>query len=127
MTDREDLIRDVRCSYKAKAGRKKGLIFRSYDGMEVGIRTFNYDVISSKGLFSGYWTDPRPTWSERTIISRILASKDCQEWDTLDEKELIAVCRFLQEVIGAKGGEQRFESVIPKRHIRKGCHNVQGK
>ena len=81
---------------RVKIGRKKGLLMRSYEGMEVGIRTYNFDVISKAGFRSGYWTDPEPKFAERTIVSRIVDNEECQEWDTLDDRTLSECLRFLQ-------------------------------
>lgn len=69
----------------------------SYESMEVGIRTYNYYVISQEGLYVGYWTDPKPRLADRTIISRIIESEECQGWDSLDDKMLREILSFLMQ------------------------------
>jgi hypothetical protein len=97
MSEQERLIGRIRSLCRVKIGRKKGLLMRSWDGMDVGIRTYNFDVISKSGFFSGYWTGPRPKLAERTIVSRIVDNEECQEWDTLDDQELRRCLRFLED------------------------------
>jgi hypothetical protein len=96
MFERERMIEGIRNLCRLKIGRKKGLLMRSYEGMEAGIRTYNFDVISRAGYFSGYWTDQRPQLAERTIVSRIVDNEECQEWDTLDDQTLRECLRFLR-------------------------------
>jgi len=92
----QTIIDEIRKLYREKIGRRKGVIMRSYEGMEVGIRTYNFDVLSKDGLYFGYWTDQKPKYSDRTIISRIVDSEDCQEWDALDDDQLRECREFLR-------------------------------
>jgi hypothetical protein len=96
VSERERMLEKIHNLCRVKIGRKKGLLMRSYEGMEVGIRTYNFDVISKAGFRSGYWTDSEPKFAERTIVSRIVENEECQEWDTLDDQTLSECLRFLQ-------------------------------
>ena len=97
MSERDKTIEEIRKLCRVKIGRKKGLLMRSYEGMEVGIQTYNYDVLSSEGYFSGYWTGQRPKLADKTIVNRIVDTEDCQECDTFENKELQEFLRFLRE------------------------------
>jgi len=97
MTERKGTIDEIRKLYRAKLGRRRGVVMRAYEDTEVGIRTYNFDVLTQDGVFSGYWTDPEPEFAERTIVSRIIATEDCQEWDTLDDDELGDCLEFLRQ------------------------------
>ena len=96
MTDTDTLVEEIRRLCKSTIGRKKGLLMNSYESMEVGIRMYNYDVLSRDGFYSGYWTDQEPKISDGTIVSRIVASEDCQEWESLDDNQLNACLQFLK-------------------------------
>lgn len=67
---------------------EKGVIIDSYEGIEVGIRTYNYDVITKDGFYSGYWTDSEPELSESEIISSIIEDEDCEYWEDMDDADL---------------------------------------
>jgi len=96
LTKKEGLIHEIRSLYRTKLGRKKGVVMRSYKGMEVGIRTYNFEILAQDGIYSGYWTEPKPKLAERTIACRIVDTEDCQEWETLNEDELKNCIEFLQ-------------------------------
>ena len=67
---------------------EKGVIIDSYEGIEVGIRTYNYDVITKDGFYSGYWTESEPGISDPEIISSIVESEDCEYWVDMDDADL---------------------------------------
>ena len=81
----------LNCIQKMFASRppdEKGVIIDSYEGIEVGIRTYNYDVITKDGFYSGYWTDSEPELSESEIISSIIEDEDCEYWEDMDDADL---------------------------------------
>lgn len=97
MDDAKAIIDDIRKLCREKLGNGKGVIIRSWEGMEVGIKTFNFEVLGNDGLYYGYWTDQKPEYSESTVISQIIDSEDCQEWETLDDDQLVECRDFLRQ------------------------------
>ena len=97
MADREEMIEQMPKLYKVKYGRKKGVVIDYHEGQEVGIHTYNYDVLTPHGIYYGYWTDSKPDYAERTIVSRIVGSEECQDWDQLDDEAIEECFSLLQE------------------------------
>ena len=88
MSRREETLKHIQKLFASLPSEADGIIIDSYEGMEVGIRTYNYDVITRDGFYSGYWTDSEPELSESEIISSIIEDEDCEYWDDMDDADL---------------------------------------
>jgi hypothetical protein len=84
----KETLNRIQKMFASRPPYEKGVIIDSYEGIEVGIRTYNYDVITKDGFYSGYWTDSEPELSESEIISSIIEDEDCEYWDDMDDADL---------------------------------------
>ena len=84
----KETLNRIQKMFASRPPYEKGVIIDSYEGIEVGIRTYNYDVITRDGFYSGYWTDSEPELSESEIISSIIEDEDCEYWDDMDDADL---------------------------------------
>lgn len=87
MSRREEPLKHIQKLFASLPSEADGIIIDSYEGMEVGIRTYNYDVITRDGFYSGYWTESEPELSEFEIISSIIESEDCDYWGDMDDTD----------------------------------------
>ncbi|MBT6011671.1 MAG: hypothetical protein HOG80_09835 [Candidatus Marinimicrobia bacterium] len=87
MSRREETLKHIQKLFASLPSEADGIIIDSYEGMEVGIRTYNYDVITRDGFYSGYWTESEPELSESEIISSITASEDCEYWEDMEKAD----------------------------------------
>ena len=87
MSRREETLKHIQKLFASLPSEADGIIIDSYEGMEVGIRTYNYDVITRDGFYSGYWTESEPELSEFEIISSIIESEDCDYWGDMDDAD----------------------------------------
>ena len=84
----KETLNRIQKMFASRPPYEKGVIIDSYEGIEVGIRTYNYDVITKDGFYSGYWTDSEPELSESEIISSIIEDEDCEYWEDMDDADL---------------------------------------
>ena len=84
----KETLNRIQKMFASRPPYEKGVIIDSYEGIEVGIRTYNYDVITKDVFYSGYWTDSEPELSESEIISSIIEDEDCEYWDDMDDADL---------------------------------------
>ena len=83
----KETLNRIQKMFASRPPYEKGVIIDSYEGIEVGIRTYNYDVITRDGFYSGYWTESEPELSESEIISSITASEDCEYWEDMEKAD----------------------------------------
>jgi len=98
MSECEDMIREIRKLYRTKLGRKKGVIMDESESQEVGIWMYHYEVLGRSGLYYGHWTEAKPKLADRTIVSRIVDTEDCEQWESLDEERLCDCLDFLSSI-----------------------------
>lgn len=89
MTNHKETLNHIQKLFASLPSDVEGIIIDSYEGMEVGIRTYNYDVITRDGFYSGYWTETEPDLSGSEIISSIIESEDCEYWEDMDDADLV--------------------------------------
>ena len=96
---RQETIDKIQKFFKSISPQVDGVIISRYTGMEAGITTYNFDILTIDGFYSGYWTETKPGLGDSEIVRNIIESEDCEFWEDMSDAEIETQLRLLQSVV----------------------------
>lgn len=98
--NRAELIKKIKREIRLTLSEARGVIINSFEGQEVGIDTYHYDILTEEGFYSGFWTEKAPQLTEDEIICNITDSEECEYWEDMEAEDLR---ERLQMLLSSKG------------------------